>query len=232
MSGLIRLLLPLVAYVCVATVVSAGIGYGYLRSSGRLDDETIFRITALVQGVDLAAIEKEGQKTSSAETPPEETSFAEQQQRSQAAALHFDAKEKQLADSLNQFEHQLRQLSEATVRYDNLKKGVDSYLNEKRDEVVNEARLKVRTQIEVLVPKKQAKPLLIKMIDAGQLDEVILLLNAMKPRNQQDILRTFDSPEDIDKLYELQQRMLAGAPAKPYIDAQLEQLKKLNEQNQ
>jgi len=231
MSGLIRLALPLVGYVCVATVVSAGIAYGYLRSSGRLDDDTIFRITALVQGVDLDELEKQGQQATAAGTPPEEPSFAEQQQRLQAAALHFDAKEKQLADSLNQFEHQLRQLSEATARYDNLKKSVDSYLNQKRDEVVAEARTKVRTQIEALVPKKQAKPLLTKMIEAGQLDEVILLLNSMKPRNQQEILRTFDAPEDIDQLYRLQQRMLAGAPAKPFIDAQLEQLKKLNEQN-
>lgn len=231
MSGLIRLMLPLVAYLCVATVVSAGIAYGYLRSSGRLDDETVFRITALLQGVDLAEIEKAGQKTTAIETPAEEASFAEQQALLQTATLHFDAKEKQLADSLNQFDHQLKQLSEATKRYDDLKNGVDSYLNEKRDEVVAEARLKVRTQIEVMDPKKQAKPLLIKMILAGQLDEVILLLNSMKPTAQKEILKKFDSPEDIDMMFRLQQRMLAGAPAKPYIDAQLEELKKLNEQD-
>ena len=58
MSCLIRLLLPLIGYACVATVISAGLGYGYLRKSGQLDDETLFRITALGAGVDLEEIEK------------------------------------------------------------------------------------------------------------------------------------------------------------------------------
>lgn len=230
MSVLVRWILPLVGYLCVATVVSTALAYGYLRHSGRLDDETIFRVTALLQGVDLAEIDKAG-KATVAETPPEEASFAEQQQQLQTATLHFDAKQKQLSDSIAEFKSQFDRLNEATSRYEELKKSVDLYLTQQQKQVADDARTKVRVQIEALIPKKQAKPLLIKMIDAGQIDEVIALLNSMKTRNQRDILRTFDSPEDIDRLYSVQQRMLAGAPAKPYIDAQLEQLKKLNEQN-
>ncbi len=230
MSALIRWILPLVGYLCVATVVSAALGYGYLRHSGRLDDETMFRVTALLQGVDLAEIEKAG-KATVAETPPEESSFTEQQERVQTATLHFDAKQKQLADSLSQFNSELNRLTEAQARYRDLKVSVELYLTKLEEDVANEALQKVRSQLEGLIAKKQAKPIVIKMIDAGQVDQVILLLNSMKPRNQQEILRTFDSPEDIDRLYSVQQRMLEGAPAKPYIDAQLEQLKKLNEQN-
>jgi hypothetical protein len=229
MGALVRWVFPLVGYLCVATVVSAALGYGYLRRSGKLDDETMFRITALLHGVDLEELEKAGEKTVE-ETPPEEPSFAQQQEQVQAATLHFDAKHKQLEDSLTHFDYQLERVSEATARYTQLRVAVDQYLTQQRDQVTNEARQKVRAQLEGLVPKKQAKPLLIKMIDADQIDEVILLLNSMKPRSQQDILRTFDTVDDIDRLYQVQQRMLAGAPAKPYIDAQLEQLKQLQQQ--
>src|SRR5262245_64821478 len=119
MSALIRLTLPLVAYLCVGTVITALLGYGYLRHSGALTDETIFRIMALVQGVDLDQIAKEGQKA--VETvPAEEPSFAEQQAKVEAATLHFDAKQKQLAQSLSNFDYQLKAVSEATERYKQL----------------------------------------------------------------------------------------------------------------
>ena len=80
MNALIRWTFPLIAYLCVGTVISAALGYGYLRHSGKLDDETMFRIMALVHGVDLDELAKEGTPTVE-ETPPEEPSFAEQQQR-------------------------------------------------------------------------------------------------------------------------------------------------------
>ena len=105
MSTLVRFTLPLVAYLCVGTVISAGLGYGYLRRSGKLNDETMFRIMALLHGVDLNELAKESETTVEG-TAPEEASFGEQQAHVQATSLRFDAKQKQLADSLVQFQYQ------------------------------------------------------------------------------------------------------------------------------
>ncbi|HMO83718.1 MAG TPA: hypothetical protein PKC18_02235, partial [Lacipirellulaceae bacterium] len=116
MSTLIRIAFPLVAYLCVGTVISATVGYGYLRHTGRLDDDVMFRMVALVQGVDLDALAQEGARTLS-ETPPEEASFVEQQEKIHTATLHFDAKQKQVAASLVEFEFQLKRLTEAQERY-------------------------------------------------------------------------------------------------------------------
>ena len=80
-------------------------------------------------------------------------------------------------------------------------------------------------------PKKQAKPILIKMIEAGQIDEVILLLGSMKPQIRRDILRTFNTPEDIEILYQIQSHMLNDDPAKPLIDAQLDSLEQMQAQD-
>jgi hypothetical protein len=229
MGALVRWTIPLVGYLCVATVLSAALGYGYLRQSGKLDDETMFRITALLHGVNLAEIEK-APATSNAEAPPEENSFAEQQKRLQAATLHFDAKQKQLADSLSDFDYQLKRLSEATSRYSQLKRAVEIYLEEQSSKVSDEARNKVRAQLEVMDPKKQAKPLLIRMIKDDQVDEVIMLLGAMKARNQEMILKKFDTVDDLDMLYRVQQRMLEGHPAKQFIDDQVKALEQLKQQ--
>ena len=229
MGALVRWTFPLLGYLCVATVVSAALGYGYLRQSGKLNDETMFRITALLHGVDLAEIEKVPTAAAS-EVPTEETSFSEQQQRLQAATLHFDAKQKQIADSLSDFDYQLKRLSEATSRYSQLKRSVEIYLQEQSSKVSDEARSKVREQIEQLDPKKQAKPILIRMIKDDQVDEVIMLLGTMKARNREMILKKFDTVDDLDMLYRVQQRMLAGHPAKQFIDDQVKALQQLKQQ--
>lgn len=230
MSALIRWTLPLVAYLCVGTVISAAIGYGYLRRSGRLDDDTMFRVMALLQGVDLEALKEEGKKTEG-EVPPEEPSFADQQRQVQGASLRFDAKQKQLADSLVDFDYQLRQVSEATQRYAQLRTVVERFLEEQRDKFANEGLAKVREQLEALIPKKQAKPILINMIEDGRVEEVILILGSMKPQIRKEILRTFDTPTDVEILYRIQTHMLTDDPARPIIDAQLDALKQLKSED-
>jgi hypothetical protein len=227
MSSIIRLTLPLIAYLCVGTVITALLGYGYLRKSGKLTDETMFRITALLHGIDLDALEKEGQKTVEG-VPPEEPSFAEQQMLIQAQTLRFDAKQKQLEDSLNDFDYQRRQVSEERDRYEQLQLQVETYLVEQRDKLTNADLEAVRAQLEALIPKKQGKPLLIKYIEAGEIETVIKLLSSMKDRSRYELLRTFDQPEDIDMLYQIQQHMLKDNPAMQQINEQLDKLNQLN----
>jgi hypothetical protein len=227
MSALIRLTLPLIAYLCVGTVITALLGYGYLRKSGKLTDETMFRITALLHGIDLEALKEEGHKTVEG-VPAEEPSFAEQQMLIQAQTLRFDAKQKQLEDSLNDFDYQRRQVSEERDRYEQIQRQAEIYLVEQRDKLTNADLEAVRAQLEALIPKKQGKPLLIKYIEAGEIETVIKLLSSMKDRSRYELLRTFDQPEDIDMLFQIQQHMLKDNPAMAQINEQLEKLNQLN----
>src|SRR5690242_14976237 len=105
MGMLIRMLFPLIGYFCVATVVSGAIAYGYMVKSGKLDDEKIFRITAILQDVDLEEIERQSNETEEPGTPPEEPSYEQQRRQYQTISLQFDVKEKQLADSLVDFDY-------------------------------------------------------------------------------------------------------------------------------
>lgn len=229
MGFLIRILFPLIGYACVATVISGALAYGYLVKSGKLDDEKLFRITAILQDVDLEEIEHEAQVEEPG-TPPEEPSFDQQRRQYQTISLQFDVKEKQLADSLVDFDYQLKRLSGATEQYARLRAEVEEYLVEQGKLVLSEEMQKVRKQLESLIPKKQAKPILIKYITDDRIDDVIMLLGSMKPRDQEAILRTFDAPEDLEMLYRIQRKMLAGEPAKPFIDAQLQMLEQMKAQ--
>ncbi|BBO34010.1 hypothetical protein [Lacipirellula parvula] len=230
MGALIRILFPLIGYFCVATVISGAIAYGYLLKSGKLDDEKIFRITAILQDVDLEEIEKESEVAEEPGTPPEEPSYEQQRKQYQTISLQFDVKEKQLSDSLVDFDYQLKRLSAATEQFSRLRAEVEEYLVQQGNLLLSEEMQKVRKQLESLIPKKQAKPILIKYIQDERIDDVIMLLGSMKPRDQEAILRTFDSEEDLEMLYRIQRKMLAGEPAKPFIDAQLQALEQLKAQ--
>lgn len=229
MGLLIRMLFPLIGYACVATVISGAIAYGYLVKSGKLDDEKLFRITAILQDVDLEEIEQASHAEEPG-TPPEEPSYEQQRRQYQTISLQFDVKEKQLADSLVDFDYQLKRLSGATEQYSRLRAEVEEYLVQQGNLVLSVEMQKVRKQLESLIPKKQAKPILIKYITDDRIDDVIMLLGSMKPRDQEAILRTFDAPEDLEMLYRIQRKMLAGEPAKPFIDSQLQALEQLKAQ--
>lgn len=231
MSFLLRMLIPLIGYVCVATVVSGALGYGYLRKSGKLSDEKLYRIVALVHGVDLAEIEQ-AQKKVAAEAPAEEPSFTQQQQFAQAATIQFDAKQKQLASSLLEFDHQLKRLTDEANRYAMLGKSVGQDLKAQKEQLLTEQLMEVSKQIESLHPLKGGKPMLVKRIKEDRLDEAILLLNNMKPRSRIAILNTFTSDEDLENLYKVHRKMLEGGQAVDYINERLQELEQLKNQAQ
>jgi hypothetical protein len=229
MSLLLRIMLPLIGYVCTATVISAALGYGYLRRAGTLNDAAAYRIVALLHGIDPEAVDKSLKEITTG-TPPEEPSFDDRQQRYRAAALQFDAKQKQLSDSLTDFDYQLKRLNDETTKYSQLKTDVEQYLKQQVDDITAGQKKKVREQLEAMHPRKQAKPILISMVTEGRTDEVIQLLGSMKTQNQKEIIKTFDTPEDIEMLSRIQRKMLAGEPTLPYINDRLKELEQLKEQ--
>jgi len=230
MGLMIRILFPLIGYLCIGTVITMGVGFGYLRQSGRLDDENMFRILSIVHGVDLEKI-AESHESNIDDVPPEELSYEQQQRYQHIANLQVQAKKADLQDDLAEFDHRFKRLNVATSRYQTLRGEVEQYLLQELDRAADAGLLAVGEQLKGLDAKKQAKPLLLKMIQNDRVDDVILLINGMTTRRRSEILKTFDSEEDLAKLYLIQQRILAGDPIKPYIDNKIKDLQQLKQQD-
>ena len=226
---MIRLLFPLIGFFCTATVITAVGFYGYLRQGGTLDDEKMFRIMALLHDVDL---EKVAEKQSAAEpdVPPEEVSVEQRQNHLQVSTILLQAKSDDLDNQLQEFETRFRQLSTETSRYQGYKQEVEKFLEKAKADAEVEGLVAVGTQLQNMIPKKQTKPLLIEMIKEGRMDQVIQLLNRMPAKKRSDILKTFDTKEDLDMLAKIQKQMLSGDPVVPFVESQLEELNKLKEQ--
>ena len=230
MAAMIRLLFPLIGYFCTATVITLVAGFGYLRSSEKLDDEHVFRIVSILHDIDLEKIAKSHDPRED-DIPPEESSYDQQIEYGQVATLHLQSKQDDLEKQLNEFKAEFKKLNVATARYQTFRQEVEQYLVERGERALESGLVAVRNQFENLTAKKQAKPLLVQWIREGRIEDVILLLNGLKDRSRQDIIRTFDTPDDIDMLKQIYDQMLEGHPEKTYIEGKLKELQQLKQQD-
>jgi len=223
MGTLIRVLFPLLGYFCVATVITIAAGYGYLRQTGKLNDENMFRVVSLLHGVDLEEIAA-ANKTDQEDVPPEEMSFEQRQQHLLMTTLHLQAKKDDIEKNIAEFQAQASRLDTQFNRVKGLSEEVEGYLQRRKDEAMESGLVGVREQWKNLNAKKQTKQLLIKMIKEGRMNLVILLLNGMPPKNRTEILKTMDTDEDVNMLYRIEKQMLKGHPESTYIDEKMKQL--------
>ncbi len=227
---MIRLLFPLIGYFCTATVITLVAGFGYLRNSGKLDDEHVFRIVSTLHDIDLEKIAK-SHGPGEDDIPPEESSYDQQIEFGQVATLHLQSKQDDLEKQLNEFKAEFKNLSVATARYQTFREEVEEYLRLEEKRALDSGLVAVRNQLENLTAKKQAKPLLVQWIREGRIEDVILLLNGLKDRSRREIVRMFDTPDDIDMLKQIYDQMLEGHPEKKYIEGKLNELQQLKQQD-
>lgn len=223
MGALIRILFPVIGYFCVATVITLAAGYGYLRHNGTLNDESMFQIVSLVHGVDLAEIAA-ANVTDEQDVPPAEMSFDERRQHMLMGVLHLQAKKDDIEKNIAVFKDELNKLDNKFRHFENFRKEVDQFLNSKKNAASASGLAGVRDQWKNLDPRKQTKGLLVQMIDDGQIDIVIELLNSMPPNNRTKILKTFETKDDLDMLYRIEQQMLNGGPAATFINKKIQEL--------
>ncbi len=223
MGALIRIMFPLIAYFCVATVITLTAGYGYLRHSGALEDENMFKIVSILHGIDLDEVAYANQ-TDQQDVPPEELSFEDRRKQVLMASLHKHSKNDDIEKNISIFKAKFNSLNNKIKYYATFRREAELFLEERKKQATASGIAGVRDQWKNLNAKNQTKQLLVRMIKDGQMDRVIDLLNGLPPKKRTDILKTFVAKEDIDMLYQIEQRMLAGGPEAKFIEDKLQEL--------
>ena len=224
MGALIRILFPIIAYFCVATVITLTAGYGYLRQNGTLDNEKMFQIVSLLHGVDLDEVAATHQ-TDQQDVPPEEQSFHDRRQQMLMGVLHLQAKKDDIEKNISIFRHERMTLNDILKKIERFRAEVNKFLEDKKEEALATGIAGVRDQWKNLNPET-TKKLLVKMIDQGQMDTVIDLLHSLNPGKRTDILKTFDAEneEEVEILFQIEQQMLNGGPEAAFLDKKLQEL--------
>lgn len=228
-----RFLLALIGYTATATVLSGVVGIGYLWQTERLTDERTFRIVALLHGVDLnESIEAEKESIED-EIPPEEPSLVEEERLEEIALRNYEAKNESLARGKIEFDHALDQLVSQRDRFDKIAREITQRLDQESSDATDEG---ISNVIRDLVSAKEeiAKQMLLKMLDRGgsdptsqqqAMDDVVRLINTLPPNNWSDIIKKFQTAEELTQLHEIQVQQMIGGKKQRDLDRALQQIK-------
>lgn len=226
-----RFLFAMIGYACVATVLSTAIGVGYLWKTERLNDQRLFRIVALLHGVELNE-QRESETRSEEEIPSEEISLAERKQQQDLTLRNYEALQGSINRGRTEFDHSLGQLLEQSARIDELATELTQRLEEVSTETLDEGVRNVVRDLRLAKPDK-AKQLLLRLLDSGglspegkraALDEVVQLINKLPPDTWEAIINKFDNPAEMDQLHIIQEEQLKGGAKQRVLDNAYDQL--------
>jgi hypothetical protein len=227
MGKIIDLLLGLIAYVCVATVITLALVIGYFWHNDQLNGEKVFRIVALLQDVDLQQLSASEQKKAGDNVPPEEPSLNEVLHHQQVQDRNFEVKLLALTRGKQDYDVSLKNLNEQITRYDRMVQDTQSRLRQQQELTTQQNVAKVVSQLEQVKPDV-GKDSLMKFIEEDRMDDAILLMSKMSESKLKNILKTFQTPQELSKLHDIHRRIITGGPDSANLKKAIGELKALD----
>lgn len=227
MSKFIDLTIGIIAYFCVATVITLALVLGYFWHTDQLNSEKMFRIVALLQDIDLQQLTAAEQKKAADEVPPEEPSLNEVMHRQQVQDRNFEVKLLALKSGKQVYDASLHDLNVKIERYDRLVQDVQSRLKQQQELTTQQNVGKVVSQLELVKPEV-GKDSLMKWIEEDHMDDAILLMSRMSENKLAKILKTFQTPQELSKLHEIHRRIITGGPETSKLQKALGELDALD----
>jgi hypothetical protein len=225
MGRLFGMVLPLLGYLASATVITVALGFGYLWHTERLTDDKLFRVIALLEGVDLQQI-ADAQKKTAEEVPPEEASMDAVIGRQQILDRNYEVKLLELKRGRQEYDNSYENLKVKIDRYDQLARTWQDKLTQQEQQTSLENIGKVVSDLEQVKPAT-AKDLLMRWIAEDRMSDVITLLGKMSENKKGKILNSFTTPEELDKLHQIHRLMIDNAANKDQLSKALGELKQM-----
>jgi hypothetical protein len=223
MGRLFGMLLALLGYLASATVITIALGFGYLWHTERLTDDKMFRMIALLEGVDLQQI-ADAQKKTVDEIPPEEASMDAVIGRQQILDRNYEVKLLELKRGRQEYDNSYENLKVKIDRYDQLARTWQDKLTQQEQQTSLENIGKVVSDLEQVKPGT-AKDLLMRWIAEDRMGDVITLLGKMSENKKGKILNSFTTAEELDKLHQIHRLMIDNAANKDQLSKALGELK-------
>src|SRR5882724_4482187 len=225
MGRLFGMVLPLLGYLASATVITLALGFGYLWHTERLTDDKLFRVIALLEGVDLQQI-ADAQKKTEEEIPPEEASMDAVIGHQQILDRNYEVKLLELKRGRQEYDNSYENLKVKIDRYDQLARTWQDKLTQQEQQTSLENIGKVVSDLEQVKPGT-AKDLLMRWIAEDRMSDVITLLGKMAENKKGKILNSFTTPEELDKLHQIHRLMIESTASKDQLSKALGELKQV-----
>ncbi len=203
------------AVFCVGTVITQMILFGYFLARGTLTGETLTKVIALANGIDITGnrLQQILQRGQDREQPD----FFEILDARKSDGLDFDMRQRSMEVMRDEVTSLLAELKVERDRFDERREAFDKRLEEIRQGAQEEGVKQVQRTLQTL-DAAQAKDQLLRIYDDERIDEVVNIIQAMPTEKRKDILGEFVTPEEADKLHEIFRRIGDGIPSAAMIE--------------
>ena len=204
-------LTALFVYFCVATIFAQLISLGYLFAMGRIDRDRLVQIAAVAQGVDLLSV-KTAVETRRDTGSKEQMAFRNVQQARAVAENDFRLREQALARESQNIRRMREVFASEQTELQRVSSAFEERLAAISDQAANEGQENVRLILENVKPA-QAKQQIMRMVDAGEIAEVVQMIANMTINSKKKIIAEFkDGDEDEETLQEILNLLRRGVP--------------------
>ncbi len=211
-----RFLMRLISAFCVATVIAQCLIMALVALRGNLHKETLTKAVALFNGIDIAGmqLQKAFDKARTAPIPSYDEVLSARAQQN----LNLEMRERSVQQYSQQVEQMQAELKKQTVEFDRRKDAFYNLLDE-MSKKGKEANLgEIQRTLEALAPE-QAKALLVKKLEAKQMDDVVAIVKGMALDKRKKILGEFNSDSEITQVHDILNKMALGEPEASIIEA-------------
>lgn len=210
-----KFLFRLFSAFCVATVIAQLIILGLIAARGNLHRQTMTKAIALFNGVDISGVQlrKTMDTVRAAPVPTYDDVLAARAQQN----LNLEMRERSIQRYVQQLEAMQANLKRDQADFDRRKEAFYELLDQMAKQGKEGNLGEIQRTLEA-IPPDQAKTLLVKMLDAEQMNDVVAIIKGMALDKRKKILGEFTSEKEVTQLYEVLNQLRLGEPTASVID--------------
>lgn len=212
---MIAKLISVFSAICIATVITQTILFGYFVSRGTVNGDTLTQVVALMNGIDITG-DRLRQVLRESEDR-EQPDFDEILDARKMESLDMDMRLRSQNEARDELTKRLAEFRTERERFDDRRKAFDRRLDE-ISQGAQEEGLRELQRILQSLDADQAKQQLLTMYEDERIDDVVNIVQAMSAEKRKDILAEFVSKDESDKLAEILRRIGEGMPVTSVIN--------------
>jgi hypothetical protein len=197
---MIRKLVDAFLWFCVASILAQLAILTVAAARGNLNDKTMTRVLAALNGVDIQGERLRNILVSAKEAPV--PTYEDVLNAKVKSSLELDSRQEALDRLQRQVSDRERMLRDEISRFELRRKDFQQELDRIKKGVQSENLNEIRKILENLAPE-QAKAQLLLMLKNNQKGDVVSIIKALPPDKQKKLLAEFTSEQDQQQLSEI-----------------------------
>ena len=208
----------------VGTLIAQTTIIAYVWNSWRMDREKVVQMIAIARGKEMVAVAR-GELRRQEEIAPEQPSFEEIIEARAAKNRNLELREQALGRDVAQLRFEQGKQNGELADFKDTRGNFEKQLSELKDFQQSNGLQENIVILQNMQPK-QAKQQLLRIYDAGQIDQTVMLVSGMETMKLKKITAEFVTPDEEKKLADILRRIRLGTPIALLAEQTLEKLQK------